>query len=137
MDIHLDMINWLGVIAAAISSILIGGIWYAPPIMGRAWMKETGFVEEEAADPKFAILTSFIANFIFAIGLSLVITLAGIQSGNWFAGAHIGFFVAILLVGAGTWQNYAFENKSFKHFAIHSGNQIISMTLTGILLVLI
>ncbi len=137
MDFHLEMINWIGVVVSGVVSVIIGGIYYGPAVMGKVWMVETGFVEEDAADPKFAIGTTFIANMIFAIGLSLVIGLAGIAPGDWLSGAHMGLAVAILLVGAGTWQNYAFENKSFKHFAIHSGNQIITMTSMGTILVLV
>jgi len=39
-------INLLSVIAATLSSFLIGGIWYGP-LFGKAWMKEFNFTEED------------------------------------------------------------------------------------------
>ena len=38
-------INHLAVIAAAIASFVLGGLWFGP-LFGSAWMKENGFTPE-------------------------------------------------------------------------------------------
>ena len=32
-------LNWLAVLVAALVYFILGAIWYAPPIFGRAWMR--------------------------------------------------------------------------------------------------
>jgi N-acetylglutamate synthase-like GNAT family acetyltransferase len=45
-------INWLAVIAATISSLIIAAIWYTK-LFKKAWFEETGFIEAELeANPK-------------------------------------------------------------------------------------
>jgi hypothetical protein len=41
-DVLGDM-NWLAVIAAAVAYFLLGGLWYAGPVFGKAWQKATGY----------------------------------------------------------------------------------------------
>ena len=38
--------NFLAILAAAVSAFLLGGLWYAPGVFGRAWMRDCGFTEE-------------------------------------------------------------------------------------------
>jgi len=38
-------INWLSILAAAVSSLVIEFLWYAP-LFGKFWMKESGMTEE-------------------------------------------------------------------------------------------
>ena len=35
-------LNWLAVLVAAVSTFLIGGLWYSPAMFGRAWMSANG-----------------------------------------------------------------------------------------------
>ena len=41
-------INWLALLAAAVSTFIVGFIWYNPKVFGTAWMNETGMTEEKA-----------------------------------------------------------------------------------------
>ena len=43
------MTNWLALIVAAISALVVGFVWYNPKVFGTAWMKEVGMTEEEFA----------------------------------------------------------------------------------------
>jgi len=38
-------VNWIAVLAAAVSTFLIGGLWYSPLLFGRAWMGENGLTD--------------------------------------------------------------------------------------------
>ena len=35
-------INWLAVMLATLSSMVVGSVWYAPPVFGRMWMRLIG-----------------------------------------------------------------------------------------------
>lgn len=132
----LSQINWLAVIASGVITLFVGGLWYGP-IAGKAWMEEVGLTKEEIEEsgaPTTAMIKSFIATMIMAIGMSLLIGWSDVAVGDWLGGAQIGATVAILVVGGSVFPNYAFESKSLRHFIIHLGNITVSMALIGALL---
>ena len=40
-------INWLAVLAAALSAFLLGGLWYSPAMFQRAWQRGSGLTDEQ------------------------------------------------------------------------------------------
>jgi hypothetical protein len=40
-------LNWIAVIVAGASSLVLGAIWYAPPVFGKKWMALAGLTEEQ------------------------------------------------------------------------------------------
>ena len=126
-----ENINWLSVIVAAISSFLIGGIWYGP-IFGKVWMTEFGFTEEDLKKrsiPKtfgLSLLLSFIAALVleFFIGADT----------DLIFGAMAGFFAGFGWVATFLGILYLFEMKSYKAYLINAGYCIVALTVMGIIL---
>jgi len=132
----LAQVNWLAVFASGVITLFVGGLWYGP-IAGKAWLEEVGLTEEEIKEsgaPTAAMIKSFIATLVLAVGMSFIITWSGVPDGDWLGGAVVGATVAILVIGGGVFPNYAFESKSLRHFIIHMGNITVSMALIGALL---
>jgi hypothetical protein len=44
-------INWLAVVLAAVSSMVVGSIWYMPNVFGNSWMKMTKSKMGKGAKP--------------------------------------------------------------------------------------
>ena len=42
--------NILAVIAAALATFVLGGLWYSPALFGRAWQREAGVTEPRDFD---------------------------------------------------------------------------------------
>ena len=40
-------VNWLAVIAAAVSAFVVGGIWYSPAMFLKAWQRGAGLSDEQ------------------------------------------------------------------------------------------
>ena len=40
-------VNWLAVLTAAISSFLLGGLWYSPAMFLKAWQRGAGLTDEQ------------------------------------------------------------------------------------------
>ncbi len=47
MQDALTHLNWLAIVVAALSTFLIGGLWYSPLLFGKQWMSENNFTEDE------------------------------------------------------------------------------------------
>ncbi|HSX42508.1 MAG TPA: DUF1761 domain-containing protein [Candidatus Saccharimonadales bacterium] len=75
---HVD-INYVGVVVAAVASMVVGGVWYARPVFGTAWAKLAGVKMDGKVTTKdmtllmavqFAasLLTAYIlAHFVFFV----------------------------------------------------------------------
>jgi hypothetical protein len=61
-------VNYLAALVAALSSFLIGGLWYSPILFAKAWMRETGLSDEQ-------LRTGVARTFVSAFVLSLVMAL--------------------------------------------------------------
>src|ERR1022692_4193433 len=64
-------INWLAVLAAAVSTFVLGGLWYSKALFGRAWMSVNNLSEADLAK----------SNMIKIFGLSLIF--AVIMAATW------------------------------------------------------
>ena len=67
----------LSVLVATVASMIIGMIWYSPPVFGKKWMAYTGITEKDCADCKPAMLNGLLATFVSVYILSHLIALFG------------------------------------------------------------
>jgi len=127
MDI--SQLNFIAIIVAALSSFILGGLWYSQLLFGKAWMKETGLSEESAKNANMTkIFTlSFIATFIIAFNLAMFLGPQSILE----TGAFYGFLAGFGWVAMSFGVNDLFEQRSFKLFAINAGFHTVSFTMIG------
>jgi hypothetical protein len=61
-------INFLALLLAAASTLVVGFIWYNPKVFGTIWMKESGTNEEKMKGGNMALIfgTSFVYAFLMA-----------------------------------------------------------------------
>lgn len=124
-------INWLSVIVAAISSFLIGGIWYGP-LFGKAWMEAFNFTEEDLKKrsiPKTFGL-SLLLSLIAAINLEMFL---GTEADITF-GTMAGLFTGLGWVSTFLGILYLFEMQSLKAYLINAGYCTIALTIMGAVL---
>lgn len=125
-------INFWAVLVAAISTFLIGGLWYSPILFGKAWMKENGFTDDDLknqnAARKFGI--SFLMAVIMAANLAAFL---GDEVDVAF-GAMAGFLTGAGWVLTGIAVIGVFENKSWRYILINGGYHTLAFTIMGIIL---
>ena len=130
----MPQINYLAVIAAALSTFVIGGVWYSPILFGKAWQREVGLSDQKLANssmPKIfgaTFVLSLIAALVFALFLgprpSMPLGLgAGVSAGLCWVASSIGI-------------NYLFARRSFKLFLIDGGYHTCQFTIIGFVLAL-
>jgi Protein of unknown function (DUF1761) len=121
--------NWLTIIVAAVAGFMVGGLWYGP-LLGKAWMAEHGFTEEELAKGNMAQIygTTFVLSLISAVFLGHLLAHldpAPRQTMMISTGIALGFIVPAL----GT--NYLFSRASMKLFLIDAGYWLLFYTAMG------
>ncbi|HEY5612472.1 MAG TPA: DUF1761 domain-containing protein [Lysobacter sp.] len=123
-------LNWLAVIAAALSAFVLGGLWYGP-LFKKAWCREAG-IDPAAAPPHparifaVAFACSLLSALIFAVLLGGKATAAD--------GFGVGFVVGLFFVAMSFGINYAFAQRSLKLWMIDSGYHIVQFSLYGLIL---
>jgi hypothetical protein len=127
----MDGINLWAALVAAVSSFLLGGLWYSPLLFGKAWQRETGVGPKTRQGHPARV---FGLSFAFAM-------LGAVLFGLWLgpqptvghavaAGAMTGFgFIAVSL-GI----NYQFANRSLTLWLIDGGYHSVQFTLFGLIL---
>ena len=124
-------INWVSVIAAAVSSFLVGGIWYGP-VFGRAWMAEFGFSEEDLAKRNMPVVFggALLLALIAAINLEMFIGKDADMAFGGIAGFFAGFGWVAMFLGI----LYLFEMRSMKVYWINAGYCTVALTVMGLIL---
>ncbi|MCB0496177.1 MAG: DUF1761 domain-containing protein [Cyclobacteriaceae bacterium] len=127
-------ISYLGVLVAAFSSFIIGGVWYSPLLFHKTWAKENGFKDEDLKGGNMAKIfgLSFIASLIISVNLAAFLGPGVTLSWGTAAGALAGLGWVAMAYGV----TYLFERKSFKLWLINAGYHVITFTLMGSILAL-
>ncbi|MEP5612790.1 MAG: DUF1761 domain-containing protein [Cyclobacteriaceae bacterium] len=124
-------INWLSVLVAAISSFLVGGIWYGP-LFGKAWMTAFNFTEEDLK--RRSVPKTFGLSLLLAFVASLILEMFIGPEADAIFGTMAGFFAGVGWVATFLGILYLFEMQSFKVFLINAGYCVVSLTLMGVIL---
>lgn len=152
--------NFYAVLTAALSSFVVGFVWYNPKVFGTLWMKETGMTDEKAKKGNMAKI--FGLTFVFSLMLAFIMqaltihqmgalgmvggpklatkalpSYAAFMADYGFAfrtfkhGALHGFMSGIFLALPIVAINGLFEQKSWKYIAITAGYWTVIMTIMG------
>ncbi|MBL7944315.1 MAG: DUF1761 domain-containing protein [Flavobacteriales bacterium] len=116
-------INWLATIVAALSSILIGFVWYNKNVFGKAWMKSLGITEEHAKGANMpvifgvTILVSIIASIYFARIMGYHGTEDMTIKHGLFHGSEAAAYIALPVIAT----NAMFEMRKVSYILINVG----------------
>ncbi|HJR99391.1 MAG TPA: DUF1761 domain-containing protein [Flavobacterium sp.] len=151
-------INFLALFVAALSTLVIGFIWYNPKVFGTIWMKESGLTEEKLKGANMPLI--FIMAVFFAFLISMILQFLTIHQWGAFSmtggdltnvkpsynafmadygttfrtfkhGAFHGLLTGLFLAFPMIATNALFERKSWKYTFINSGFWIICFMVMG------
>ena len=151
-------INFLALLLAALSTLVVGFIWYNPKVFGNIWMKEAGLKQEDMKD--FNMVKVFGLSIVYAFLISFIIQMLTIHQfgalgmvggdptiakpsyaafmadyGTAFRtfkhGALHGFMTGLFMIFPVTATNALYEKRSFKYVMISSGFWIVCFTIMG------
>jgi len=152
--------NWIAIFVSALTTLVVGFIWYNPKVFGTIWMKENGLTQEELRNGnmlKIFGLTYIFSLLIVMTEMSLTIHQTGAigmiggqpkisealpsfhafmaDYGTAFRtfkhGALHGAISGLFFALPIIGINGLFERKSWKYIWIHAGFWIVSLTIIG------
>jgi hypothetical protein len=131
MENAIGQINWLAVVAAAVSAFLLGGLWYSV-LFAKAWMAASGVTAESAAKANQAQV--FGIAFVWSLlGASVFAMFLGPAPAAGFAIAA-GFAAGLFWVAGSFAINYQFEQRPARLLLINGGYHTLQYTLYGAIL---
>ncbi|MEP7197442.1 MAG: DUF1761 domain-containing protein [Saprospiraceae bacterium] len=133
MEEHGPHFNWLAIAVAAISTLIVGFIYYHPKVMGNAWMKASGMTREQGKSMNMGMTfgISVVLSFLVGVALTVNVQHGGPEFQTFkhgaYHGAMTGVFMAIPIIGVPA----MYEMKGWNYILINAGYWILAMALMG------
>lgn len=138
---HMHSLNWLAILLAAISTMILGFLWYSPLLFAKTWTREMGYDPNDkakmdemrkSAGPAYA--GSFVASLLSAFTLALI--LHGMRAESLHFGLMASFHIWLGFVATVQFTGALFAKQSMRLFAINTGYQLVCYLVMGAILVL-
>lgn len=151
-------INFIALLLAALSTLVVGFIWYNPKVFGTIWMKESGMTEEKMKGSNMIMI--FGLSIVYAFFISFILQMLVIHQfgalgmiggdvatakpsyevfmadyGTTFRtfkhGALHGFMTGLFLILPVIGVGALYERRSFKYVLVCGGYWVVSMMIMG------
>lgn len=130
-------INYIAVMLATLSTLVVGFIWYAPPVFGRVWMREarvnpTGGRKSAVRPVIVSTLVSFLTAWVLAGATWLAY--------DFYEGS---FLVNALLTAVILWAGFTaarfvvhdqFDNRTWKLTALNAGHDLVTVLVMALII---
>jgi hypothetical protein len=124
-------VNYLAVVVAAISTFLLGGLWYSPKLFGPAWQHAAGDTrKKEDGHPAKVFGTSFLFSLVAAYAYAVLIPPPTSVSAATLQGLLVGAGIVATSFGI----NYQFANRSNLLWLIDGGYHALQFAIFGAIL---
>ena len=117
---------WI-VLLAAVSSFVVGGLWYSPLLFGKTWNAENGGPAGTGHPAKV-----FGVSFAFSLLAAACFAALVGPSPSLESSVTLGALVGIGLVAASFGINYQFAQRTFKLWLIDGGYHAVQFLLFGV-----
>ena len=127
-------INYLAVLVSAIAYFMLGALWYAPQLLGNAWMKARNITPKDiqgGLTPRLFVIT-FLCELIAALVVGYVVTAASVSGIG--SGLVVGLLLGLGFVATSIGVTFLYENRPLNLFLIDAGYHIVGITIAGVIL---
>lgn len=126
-------INYFAVLVAALSTFLIGGLWYSPLLFQKAWMRANNLSEQELAKANSVKMFGFSLLFALIMAFNLAMFLSG-EGTDVVWGATAGLLAGLGWVALAVATIALFEQRSWSYILINGGYQTVAFVVMGAIL---
>lgn len=130
---NFDDLNWLAIVAATASMMVISSVWYMKPVFGKMWMEDVGMTDEKMkANATPALFIGVIlTGFVSAVAMALLIENIG---GGVAEGLLVGAVVGIAIAAMAETPHYRFAGQPMRLMLINISQTAATLTLMGLIL---
>ncbi|MGH7593202.1 MAG: DUF1761 domain-containing protein [Gemmatimonadales bacterium] len=129
-------VNYLAVLIAAVAAFVLGWIWYSPALFYKPWTIKASLnlgTAENRSKPMAGLLgLAFLCALIAAYAMAVFLVTP--QHHSLLIGLKRGFAAGVCWIATAFGSNYAFENRSLKHWTINAGYYVAQFTVMGAVL---
>jgi hypothetical protein len=131
MEVH---VNYLAVLLAAVSSMVIGSIWYAKPILGNTWAK---LVKLDDKKMKAGATKSLVIAFVLSLVMAYILAHLAYLANSFFHDSFLqdsvstAFWVWLGIAFTRTVTHDSFEQRPWQLTAMNVGNMLLTMLVMG------
>jgi len=126
-------VNVLAVVASAVAAMLVGFVWFSPPLFEMTWLAEIGRSREQVqADSPVKYLVGFVGALLEAYILAGLIDIMGGASVS--RGVLVAVVIWVSFVATTSAANFAFAGRSFRLWLLENGNHLITLLVMGVIL---
>ena len=129
-------INLLAVLLAAVSSMVVGTIWYLPAVFGNRWQAKTNVDPNKPKNKAVVYTLAFLSAAVTAVVLAGATSVAAGELGG-------SFLVVALATASVLWLGFTaatgavhalFEGRSPVIFAINSGHTLATVLVMAVII---
>jgi hypothetical protein len=128
---NLHTLNLWAILVAALSSFLIGGLWYSPVLLGSLWKRANGFTADPPGAGPRGFLIAFVLSLVMAFNLAMFLNAPGTTLA-W--GATAGFLAGFGWVAMSLGIIAIFEARSLLYAIVNGGYVTVALTAMGAIL---
>jgi len=124
--------NYLAILAGAISIMILGWIWFHPKVLGQGWMRGAGLTEDDVKPVNSMIMVgSLLMAGVLSWSLSRYADHTEEGMSQFVHGLYHGFMPAITLVAPVLISKGLFERKSLSWILTGAAYWVLAITLVG------
>lgn len=132
-------VSFFAVVAATLTSMVIGAAWYSPFGLGKTWRKLVGISEAEfrANNQTNSLATTGVLTLVEIFMLAFFLQFSSFyypEFSGWVIGLLTGWWVWIGFVFPPIAITYLFARRRKKLLAIDAGFHLVTLSVAGILL---
>lgn len=130
-------INWLAVLLAGLSNMVVGMIWYSKSVFGTMWMKWVGLDEKKAAKGSakaiaIAVVASILTAFVLAHVSALSKAFFGVTPLE--ASLTTAFWLWLGISATTVVIHDSFEQRPMKLTLLTISNQLVMLLVMGLII---
>lgn len=126
-------INWLAVLAAALSMFVLGGVWYSPALFAKPWQRAAGLTDAQlqAGNPRLIFGAAFVLSLLMAANLAFFLSGPDVT---------LGFALGAALAAGLGWAAFGtailalFERRPLAYGLINGGYLTLGFLIMGLIL---
>jgi hypothetical protein len=133
-------VNYLAVFLAAVASMIVGSIWYAPPVLGNYWTK---LAKPDAKRAKKEMVPTMVATFVLALLTAYIVAHVTYLSQAFYgtewvqAGLTTAFWLWLGISTPAVLVHGMFEQKRKKLLLLTAAHELVTLLAMGLVIGLV